>query len=288
MNDLRESHFIIKSDTFNPELTKLKFHLKLNFGSNEYEANLNKIKELGVEPSENVFVLSSEFNNEEAAQTAVTKISGIYENLFPTLGIPPVWETPKAQGKVFVATFRAPEAVAGQLAMVEPMVNSLGEIASSDQYFEFELSTYSPIKEIISGGDNVPEADLKNGVLVKFALVTHKELPTKVAALLSSMGAEDSNLKLGSEILASIKHIRFDIGFSSHGPPNKEAMKNEVLGWIQTAFMALTPLDLLDVVKTMGGTMKGTMCISPVVSIDLTIFCPEIIEALNIVELPNP
>lgn len=285
MNELRESHFIIKSGTHNPDLAKAKIQLKVNFGSNEYENNLNKIKELGIEPSENVFVISSEFNSEEAAQVAVTKVTNIYENILPTLGIPAVWETPKAQGKVFVATFRVPEASAEQLKMLEPIVGSLGEMTSSDQHLEFEFSGDPSFKEVFTEEENVPES----GSLVKFALVTHKDLPTKITSILSGMmGPKADSLKIGGEVLASIKHIKFDIAFDQTSFLDKEATKNIMMASIQTIIMALTPLDLLDVVKTIGGTIKGTMCISPIISVDLIIYLPALIETLNTVELPNP
>jgi hypothetical protein len=282
MNDLRESHLIIKSDTFDSELSKLRVHFKTTFGANEYEANLNKIKQLSVEPSENVFVVSHEFSTEEAAQNAATKINNIYENMLSQLGpLSQVWETPRTQGRTLILCLRIPEEFAMRLSMIQP--SALGEITSADQYFEVEVSGYSPTKELFE--DSSSDSNLAIGSFLKFALVTHKDLPIKVAELLVGVGGNTASI-VGS-VLSSLKRVHFDFGIQQPTNPNKETLKNQLVEKVQTLYTTLAPSGLYEVVKSMGETIKGTICISPTISLDLTIFAPAFPETLNIVKPPN-
>lgn len=286
--DLRESHILLKSTNFNEELVKFRFQFKICFGISEYESNLNKIKELDVDPCNNVLVLAHEFGTEEAAQNAATKINDIYENILPQLGaIPHVWETPRTKGKTLIACFRIPEEYGQHLTMVEPMVSALGEITSSDQHLEIEFSTYSPTKEVFLESDNYTASDFVIGSFFKLSLVTHKDLPSKTAALVSGMGVGGEGVSVASTILSSLNHVHFEIDIEE-GVPEKEALKNQILKGVQAIHTALTPLGLLEVMKSMGEKVTATMCISPAISLDVSLFAPAISETLNLVQPPNP
>eukprot|EP00826_Nyctotherus_ovalis_P001566 TRINITY_DN10258_c0_g1_i4.p1 TRINITY_DN10258_c0_g1~~TRINITY_DN10258_c0_g1_i4.p1 ORF type:complete len:291 (-),score=90.69 TRINITY_DN10258_c0_g1_i4:240-1112(-) len=287
-DNLRESHILMKSTNFNEELVKFKFHFKISFGVNEYESNLSKIKELDVEPNNNVLVLAHEFGTEEAAQNAAVKINDIYENVLPQLGaIPQVWEMPKTKGKTLIACFRIPEEYGQHIAMIEPMISTLGEITSSDQHFEIEFATYSPTKEIFLESDNYTASDFVIGSFFKLSIVTHKDLPSKAAVLLSGMGVEEDTVKVTNAVLSSLKHVRFEIEIEE-GIPQKEALKNQILKGVQMIHTTLSPLGLLDVVKSMEEKVTATMCISPVISLDVSLFTPTLAETLNLVQPPNP
>jgi len=292
MNDIRESHIIIKSNNYNPELVDTKFHFKINLGANEYEANLNKIKGLGVDPSENVFVLSHEFDTEEAAQNAVLKINDTLENAPPQLAlqfapVPPVWEKPKAVGRTAIVCFRVPELLTTQLAMIQPMISALEEISPTTQYLGFEVYNFSPPKEVFE--DSSSDSKLVTGSFTNFSLVTHKDLPNKVGSMLTEMGAPDTEVTVAKTIFSSLKRVHIDVEVAeSNIKLDKEYIKSQLLGMVQSVHKALAPLDLYEVAKSMGKMTNGTMCISPAISIDIGILFPSFSELLNIVKLPNP
>lgn len=86
-----------------------------------------------------------------------------------------------------ILSFKVPEQYVGQLVILDPMIMALGELTSTNQYLELDLSGYAPGKEIFTGAEVQADASTKIGSLLKLALVTHKDLPNKIVEVAKEM-----------------------------------------------------------------------------------------------------
>lgn len=293
MTDIRESHIIVRSGNYNPETAKFKLDFFIRCGKNEYAANFQKIQSLGIEPSNNVLVITHEFATEEAAQDAVEKLAKFYGDMSSQLGpLAQACEAPKTQGKTIIVPLRIPEMYAAYLMALDPIFASLEDITNTHQYIQLSIGSAVDIKESFSKEDTSPIAAFAAGSILKFALCTHKDLPKRVTALASEMGApgDKKTLLTVGEIASSINHITLEVELAESTADAKEAFKNEIMmGTMMGAQMVCGMAEqfgLMDVAKNGGTKTTATLCISPAISLEFSLFAPTAFDTLQSMAAP--
>lgn len=278
MSDMRESHIKINNGNFNPDTGNLRASVKVNMGTKDYDENMNKIKDFGLESEVNLLAVGVDFISEEAANNAATKVGEIYEKILPkVIPLPPFWDAPKVKGKTLVLTLRIPTLYADQLAILEPIITSFGELTAIDQYLEFDASCLVPAKD----SDAAVESVLNVGSAIKIALVTHKDLPVKINALMKEMGVGGGVLEIMKPLFGSLKHVRLEACFDDLTEGDKEEIKNKVKVGALFIGSALESFGLVETVMAMQGNIVGALCIKPCVSLNFKLTLPGFIEILK-------
>jgi len=288
MSDLRESFITIRSEEFKEEDTRFHITLRLDFGKNECQDRLQRIQQLGVEPCNNVFVITHDFASEDAAKDMVSKLNGFKDVMGSELGhFANFCETIKAEGRQLIVCLRPPAEISNAFEVLEPMAASIGEIASLNQYVEFKIVSTSNIKDILTTQSESPAAAFLSGVLIKLSLMLHKELPIKITEFMSNVVPEyeKQSLKFAGKIISGFRHLKMNFELRTPTEDAKELYKNEMIAGIMSAAQFICGMaeqfGFLDVAKNGGSQTVAMMCLSPILSSEYIVYAPTAVEGLQ-------
>lgn len=288
MSDVRESFITIRSEEFKEEDSRFNITLRLDIGKNEYQERLQKIQQLGVEPSNNVVVITHDFESEEAAQDMVVRLNGFKETMGTELGeLSECCETIKAEGRQLITCIRAPGELAAVASMLEPFAASIGEIADANQFVEFKIASTSNLKDVLTTQSESPAAVLLSGILIKLSLALHKDLAIKLTdfACNTVPEYEKQEVKMSGRLISSFRHLKLNIELRNPDENTKGAYKNEMIGGIMGMAQFVCGLTeqfgFLDVAKNGGAQTVARLCVSPILSAEFNLYAPTAIEALE-------
>lgn len=288
MSDIRESSITIRSEEFKEEDARFHITLRLDFGKNECQDRMQKIQQLGVEPNNSVIVLTHDFVSEEAAQDMVAKLNGFKDMMGAEIGpLINCCETIKAEGRLLVVCMRAPADISNQFEILVPFAESLGEVASSNQYLEFKVASTSNLKDIVTSQAESPAAILLSGVLVRLALTLHRSLPERIAEFVSNLVPEyeKREVQLTGKVVSAFHHLKLNVELRNPDETTKEVYKNEMVAGIMKVAQFLCGMaeqfGFMDVAKSGGSQTVAMACLSPILSAEFTVYAPTAVEALQ-------
>lgn len=288
MSDLRDSYIHIHTENFKEEEAKLNIILRVDFSKSQCDERMQKIKELGIEPSNNAVVITHEFSSEEAAQEMVTKLNNFKDTMGNEMGpFADLWEVIKADGNRLIVCFRfSPDATA-TTGMLDPIAASLGDITTTNQFIEARIASVSNLKEIVTTQSQSPMAALLAGVSIKLSLAAHKDLPLKLTEFAANMVPEyeKKSVLMAGKMATAFNHLKLDIELREPTEAVKEAYKSEmIMGLMSAAQFACGMAEqfgFMEVAKTGGAQTVAMLCLSPIVSVQFTLYAPTAIEALE-------
>jgi len=288
MSDLRESFITLRSEEYKEEDTRFHITLRLDFGKNECQDRLQRIQQLGVEPCNNVLVITHDFASEDAAKDMVSKLNDFKSVMGSELGpFMNSCETIKAEGRQLIVCLRPPTDVSNSFEILEPMAASIGEVASVNQYVEFKIASTSNLKDILTTQSESPAAALLSGTLIKLSLMLHKELPIKITEFASNIVSEHEKqeVRLTGKIISGFRHLKMNFELRSPSEGAKELYKNEMIGGIMSIAQFICGMaeqfGFLDVAKNGGSQTVAMICLSPIISAEFIVYAPTAIEGLQ-------
>lgn len=282
----RESLICIKSEHYKETENKFLISLKLDFGKTVCKEKMENIKAAGYEPSNNCVVIFHEFDTVEAAASLVKKIEDFKAG--GMLGpVAELYQPPKVEGKKVHFCCRLPPPAIEPLGMLEAVAASMGDFVDKHQYIEFTVANSHSIKDIMGDFSVTPIANLLQAMCFKLKISTQKHLPAKILNFVAEMGPESQKekFKMLGEGLSSFNHLRLEMELSEPSQTMKDQFKNEILqGLVMGAQMVVgmaTQFELMEIAKQGGVKTKATLCLSPMISIELSIEAPTAIETLE-------
>lgn len=288
MSDIHESFITLHSEDFKEEDSKFNITLRLDVGKNECQSRMQRIQALGIEPSNNVVVITHDFVSEEAAQDMVVRLNGFKETMGAELGhISECCETIKAEGRQLIVCIKTPSELASASEMIELFAANMGDIADMNEFFEFKVASTSNLKDVLTTQYESPAAVLLSGILIKLSLALHKDLAMKVTDFIANMVPEyeKNDVKLAGRIISSFRHLKLNIELRSPDEGTKGAYKNEMI----TGIMAMAQFvcgmteqfGFLDPARNGGAQTTAIFCVSPILSAEFNLYAPTAIEALE-------
>eukprot|EP01022_Parablepharisma_sp_SALTPOND_P018736 TRINITY_DN3103_c0_g1_i1.p9 TRINITY_DN3103_c0_g1~~TRINITY_DN3103_c0_g1_i1.p9 ORF type:complete len:316 (+),score=58.93 TRINITY_DN3103_c0_g1_i1:10033-10980(+) len=288
MSDNRESLISIRSVNFKDEDIKFQLSFRMDFGRNECAERMNKIKSLGIDPSNNAVAVTHEFVSEEAAQAMATKINEFKAAMGVQLGkMMELCESVRAEGKKVVVCLRLPPEGAAALSILEAVAESMGDFASKNQFLDFKFSNSATMKEIMSVTNASLVANVLQSLHMKLALSLNKELPVKIAEFVSSMApeSEKSKVMFAGRMASAFHHFNIEVELKDAKESAKQAYKNEIMmgmmGVSQMLFGMGEQFGFIEAAKNGGSQTTVMLCLSPILSFEFGLYAPTALEALE-------
>jgi len=289
MEGNNESLISVKCANFKDEDVKFQIHLRVDFGKQQCTERMEKIKEYGIDPSNNAIVIVHEFPTEDGAQKMAEKINELKTMLAPQIGKPAeLFESAKAQGKNVVASLRIPPEGAGPLAILDAAAANFGDFASKHQFAEFKIADSRSLKDIVFDQSSGVIAAALQALCIKLTLNLNHELPIKVADFICTMGPPESEakkIKFVGHSVATFHHLKLEIELREPNEAMKQVLKNEVLGGImglsQMVYGMGTQFGVVDLLKNGGTKTTAWLCLSPILSFEFGVFAPTAVETIE-------
>jgi hypothetical protein len=288
MEENRESSITVKSLGAVPESAPLKINLKLDFGKAQCTERMNKIQAFGFTPPNNCITIVKEFETSDAAKKAEEKLAELKtQGALP----PPLVEMLqplKIEGTTAILGVKLPPPAAAGLSVLHGLADSMGDFASIHQYLEFTLADARSLKDILTDPAASPVASALQAVFMQLKLSMNKELPVKIANFFAELipsENEKKQMKLVAQGFASFHHLKLEIELDEPAEEVKNAYKNEITmmlsGVAQSLLMMAEQFGVLQLAKQGSGLTKAYLCLSPILSFELTVNAPTTIEALE-------
>ena len=292
MSDLRESHIQIRTFDFKDEDFKFNLTLRYDLNKDLCTQRMDHIKGLGIEPSNNVVVITHEFVNEQSAQETVEKLNSLKEMFASEPSSPPgafanLCETISSKENKVYVTMRLPPESAEISNMLEPAAEALGDLVNKQQYLEFKISTKDNLKDIFTGQLGSPAAAALSGLCIKLELMLHKDLPQKLFEFGSNFvsGSEKEEVARIGVFASAFKHLKLDFLLNKPNEDLKELHKNEMLMGImfgsQMLYGMAEQFGFMEVLNNGGSKTTAILCLSPMISMEFSLYAPTAIEALQ-------
>ena len=284
----RESVISIKSVSFKDEDVKFQIGLRMDFGKIQCTERMDKIRALGIEPSNNAISIVHEFESETAAENMVTKVNEFKAVAGPQIGKPmELLESIKAVGKKVVVSLRLPPEAVEPLSKLEDVSKSMGDFASRHQFLEFKIADCRNLNEIISDTTVSALSKALEAMCIKFTLSMNKLMPIKVAEFISTMapGPAQAQVMLAGHAVAAFHHLKLEIELREPNEDMKQVLKNHILmgiiGGSQMLYGMGEQYGFMEVAKNGGAQTTAMLCLSPILSFEFTIFAPTAVQAIE-------
>ena len=284
MGENRESVILVKSPNFKDEDAKFTLAFRFDFGTMQCSQRMDQIKGLGVEPSNNCALVTHDFETEEGAQQAATKILELKEMIPPLKYL----ESAKAIGKKLVACIRADAKFIEESNIIQVLAASMGDFAAINQYFELRLGTSRDLKAILGDSSASPLALALETFCFKATLSARKELPIKIAEFAASTvhsAEEQKQIKFVGRCFSTFHHLTYTVDLKEPTQEMrgsfKEAIASILMGGAQMAYGMLEQLGILEIAKTGGASTRLAFCISPLLSFEVNLFAPKALEVFT-------
>jgi hypothetical protein len=284
MGENRESVILVKSPNFKDEDAKFTLGLRVDFGTTQCSQRMEQHKALGVEPANNCFVVTHDFETEEGAQQAATKAMELKAMIPPLKSL----ESAKAVGKKLVLCVRPDDHDMERVKIIADFATFLGEFAAVNQYFELRLGSSRDLKAILGDQSASPLALALETFCFKTTLSARKELPIKIAdfaASLSTSAEEQQNFKLAGRCFGAFHHLTYTVDLKEQTSEMRETLREQITGALmmgaQMAYGMLSSFGVMEVVKSGGASTRLTFCLSPLLSLEVNLFAPKALEVFT-------
>ena len=288
MVENRESVISVRSANFKDGDVKFQIGFHMDFSTIDCTERMNKIKEIGIVPSENAIVAVHEFPTEEAAEEMVNKINEL-KAVFgaQTEKIEKLIESVKKVGKKVVVCARIPPEATAPLVILEMMSGSMGDFAAKREFVDFRISHSKELKDILDSQNSSIAANVLDAMSIKLVLSLNKEFPVKMAEFLASLAPEHEKerVKMMGHFISSFHHLRLEVELQDPSQTVKEAYKNELMmglmGLSQMAYQMGEQFGVIEAMKKGGSKTNIMLCLNPVLSFEVDFMMPTAVDTLE-------
>lgn len=293
MAEIRESLISIRSANYKEAEEKFAISFHMDFGTNECTDRMNKIKALGIDPSNNAVAIVHEFATPEAAQKMVDKVNELKAAMGEQMGkLTELFESIKADGKRVVACIRFPPEAAAPLGILNAVAGTMGDFVSQHQFIDFKIADSKGMLDILNDPAS-PAASAMSAALIKLTLSLHKDLPVKIADFIQTMAPEHEKPKVQmvGQVASSFHHFKLEIELREPTEMMKQAYKNEILsaliGMSQMALSMAEQFGFTEAIKNGGSKTTAMLCLTPMLSFEVNVFAPTTVEAMEKAAAPE-
>jgi len=289
MEENRESCICLRSSDYKEANEQFKFEATLDFGVDQCNERMQKIKDLAIDPSNFVITIVHEFGTTTDAEKMVTKLTELKEMMGPQLGpAAHAIETIKANGQKVIAAVRIPPEGQAALAILDMVNSSFGDFSKKHQFLKFCIANGNSLDEILNGtSEGSPLVKFLKASLLKITLSVQKALPIKIAEFISNMcpPSEKEKVLMAGHFASAFHHFKFEVELAEPTGEAKNSFKEEMSGMIagvaQMAIGMAQQFGLLEAVKAGGAKTTAMLCLTPFLSLQFDINAPTAISALE-------
>lgn len=295
MEKNRESTIHIKSVGFKE--TEVKFHaqVRCDIGTDQHLQKEKIIKDHGITPGGNVFLVTHEFENEAAAASACAKIISFKDAPSPFGELMKHIEGIKTEGKKLIFGIRLPPSFERDTEGMHELSVFMGDLAHVNQFLTLNLKSSKSIKEILTDTTCSPIAQALGTIDILAKLSANKELPIKILDFFATLNGTETRKKeyrfIGRAI-AAFHHLSFEVDLRETTEKMKGLYKGTIFKGMAKLFGMLRGmaegLGILDIVKHGGNTTKIYFCLPPLISLEVTFFAPTAYEAFEQISTTPP
>ena len=129
---------------------------------------------------------------------------------------------------------------------------------------------------------------------IRLALSLQKDLPVKIADFVSSMVPEShrAKIKMAGSTIATFHHLKLDLELREPNESMKQLGKDAIMhGLVQVSQMAMGmggQLGFIEVAKNGGVKTTAMLCLTPILSFEISLLAPTTLETLETVSAMPP